>query len=46
MREIFEEYGKTVVAASASVLLIGFAAVFLTQGQVFEVIRIFSQSIC
>ncbi len=46
MREVFEEYGKIIVASSASVLLIGFAAEFLTQGQIFDAICIFSKSIC
>ncbi len=46
MREIFEEYGRVMAAAVSSVLLIGFAAAFLSQGELFEVISIFSQSIC
>ncbi len=46
MKEVFEEYGKVVIAAVSSVLLVGFAAVFLTAGQAFEMILAFSQGIC
>ncbi len=46
MREVLEEYGRIIIATVASILLIGFAAVFLTKGQVFEAILLFSQSIC
>ncbi len=46
MREVFEEYGKMIIAAVTSVLLVGFAATFLTAGQAFEMIFAFSQSIC
>lgn len=46
MREVFEEYGKVMVAAVTSVLLVGFAAAFLTTGQAFEVLKMFSQNIC
>lgn len=46
MREVFEEYGNVVIAVAASILIIGLSAVFLTQGQVFDAIRMFSQSIC
>lgn len=46
MREVLGEYGKVILAAAASVLLIGFAAAFLTTGQAFEAIMVFSQSIC
>ncbi len=46
MREVFEEYGKVVIAAAASMMLIGFATVLFVNGQVFDAIRIFSQSIC
>jgi len=46
MREVFAEYGKVIAATVSSVLLVGFAAAFLTTGQVFEAIIIFSKSIC
>ncbi len=46
MREVFEEYGKVVVASVSSLMLIGFAAAFLATGQVFDVILAFSQHIC
>lgn len=46
MREVFEEYGKVIVAAASSVLLIGFATAFLTAGQAFDAIFVFSQGIC
>ncbi len=46
MRQIFEEYGNVALAAASSVLLIGFATAFLTQGKAFEAILLFSQSIC
>lgn len=46
MKEVFEEYGKLIIAAVSSVLLVGFAAAFLTAGQAFEMIFAFSQSIC
>ncbi len=46
MREIFEEYGKVVMAATVSMMLIGFGTVIFTNGQVFDAIRAFSQSIC
>ncbi len=46
MREVLEEYGKLIIAAVTSVLLVGFASAFLTTGQAFEAIKIFSQSIC
>jgi len=46
MRQILEEYGNVAIAAAGSVLLIGFATAFLTQGKAFEAILMFSQSIC
>ena len=46
MKEVFEEYGKMIIAVVSSVLLVGFAAAFLTTGQAFEMIFAFSQSIC
>lgn len=46
MREVFQEYGKVIIAAVSSALLLGFAAAFLTGGQAFDAISIFSQSIC
>lgn len=46
MRQIFEEYGNVALAVASSVLLIGFATAFLTQGKAFEAILLFSQSIC
>lgn len=46
MREVFEEYGKVIVASVSSVMLIGFGAAFLMTGQVFDVIFAFSQHIC
>ena len=41
MREVFEEYGKVVIASVSSVILIGFTATFLTTGQVFDAITAF-----
>lgn len=46
MREVFEEYGKMIIAAVSSVMLIGFAAAFLSAGKAFEAIWFFSQNIC
>lgn len=46
MREVFEEYGKMIIAAVASITLIGFAAALLTTGHAFEAILRFSQQIC
>lgn len=46
MREVFEEYGKIILAAVTSVTLIGFATAFLSVGEVFEAILCFSKSIC
>lgn len=46
MRELFEEYGKTVLATVSSALLIGISTAFITDGQIFDVIRTFSQNIC
>lgn len=46
MREVFEEYGKMVLAVIAAALLLGFTTTFLTDGQFFEAIQAFSQSIC
>lgn len=46
MKEIFEEYGKTIIAAVSSALLIGFATAFLSSGEAFETILLFSQNIC
>lgn len=46
MREVFEEYGKVIVASVSSVVLVGFAAAFLMTGQVFDAISAFSQQIC
>ncbi len=44
MKELFDEYGNMALAAAASVMLIGFA--FLTEGQLFDVLQMFSKSIC
>ncbi len=46
MREVFEEYGKITTGAAVSVLLIGLTVSFLSNGQIFQVIQAFSQSIC
>lgn len=46
MREIFEEYGKMIIAAVSSVMLIGFATAFLNAGEAFEAILLFSRNIC
>ncbi len=46
MKELFDEYGNMVLAAAASIMLIGFAASLLTEGQMFDVLQMFSQSIC
>lgn len=46
MRELLEQYGKTVLAAAASALLIGISAAFFTNGQMFDVLHTFSQMIC
>lgn len=46
MKELFDEYGNVALAAAASVMLIGFAATFLTEGQLFDVLQMFSKSIC
>lgn len=46
MREVFEEYGKTIIAAVSSALMIGFATAFLSAGQAFDAILLFSQNIC
>lgn len=46
MREVFEEYGKTVLAVIAAALLISTTTVFLMDGQFFDAIWEFSQRIC
>ena len=46
MREVFEEYGKMVIAVIAAALLLGFTTIFLTEGQFYEAIQMFSLSIC
>lgn len=46
MREVFEEYGKLMLASLSSVMLVGFAAAFLATGQVFDIISAFSTHIC
>ena len=46
MREVLEEYGKMVLAVITEALLLGFTTIFLTEGQFYEAIQTFSQSIC